>query len=207
MYQHIVNRDFPKGWMMRKLKLQVQISVDGFIAGLDGEMDWMVWDWDEALKNYVSRLTASVDTIVLGRKLAQEFIPYWENVALDEQNPERDFGKIMTAYRRVVFSGTLPKEAPWKNVEVASEDLKVTINGLKEEDGRDIIAYGGSSFVSSLIREGLIDDYYLFVNPTILGRGLPIFQSVERRLDLKLLECLRFDCGIGLLHYQTRQAE
>ena len=77
---------------MRKLKLQVQISVDGFIAGPDGEMDWMVWDWDDALKDYVSRLTDSVDTIVLGRKLAQEFIPYWENVALDERNPEQDFG-------------------------------------------------------------------------------------------------------------------
>ncbi len=191
---------------MRKLKLQVQVSVDGFIAGPDGEMDWMVWDWDEALKDYVSRLTDSVDTIVLGRKLAQEFIPYWEKVALDEQNPERDFGKIMTAYRRVVFSRTLPKDAPWKNVEVASEDLHVAIEKLKKEDGRDIIAYGGSSFVSSLIREDLIDEYYLFVNPVILGRGLPVFQSAQRKLDLKLLECSRFDCGIGLLHYESLHA-
>lgn len=192
---------------MRKLKLQVQISVDGFIAGPKGEMDWMVWDWDDALKDYVSKLTDSVDTIVLGRKLAQEFIPYWENVALDERNPERDFGKIMTAYRRVVFSSTLPKDIPWKNVEVASEELKAAITKLKEEDGRDIIAYGGSSFVASLIKEDLIDEYYLFVNPTVLGSGKPIFQAVKSKLDLKLLECLNFDCGIGLLHYQTKKVD
>ena len=106
-----------------------------------------------------------------------------------------------------IFKHPAERIAPWKNVEVASEDLKLAITKLKEEDGRDIIAYGGSSFVSSLIRENLIDEYYLFVNPAVLGSGLPIFQSVERRLDLKLLECLCFDCGIGLLHYQIRKAE
>lgn len=190
---------------MRKLKLQVQVSIDGFIAGPNGEMDWMVWDWDDALKDYVSKLTDSVDTIVLGRKLAQEFIPYWENVALDEKNPEWDFGKLMTIYRRVVFSKTLPRKAPWKNVEVVSEDLNIAMRKLKEEKGRDIIAYGGSSFVSSLIKEDLVDEYYLFVNPAALGRGLPIFQSVERKLDFKLHECLHFDCGIALLHYQKRK--
>lgn len=187
---------------MRKLKLQVQISVDGFIAGPSGEMDWMVWNWDDPLKDYVRALTDSVDTIVLGRKLAQEFIPYWEKVAMDERNPEQEFGKLMSKYRRLVFSRTLPKNVHWKNAEITSGDLGAVIAKLKEEDGKDIIAYGGSSFVSSLIKQALIDEYYLFVNPAVLGRGLSIFQSVEQRLDLKLVECSSFDCGIGLLHYR-----
>ena len=62
---------------MRKLKLQIQMSVDGYIAGVNGEMDWMVWDWDQKLNQYVTDLSESVDCIVLGRKLAEVFIPYW----------------------------------------------------------------------------------------------------------------------------------
>ena len=62
---------------MRKLKLQVQMSIDGYIAGPKGEMDWMVWDWDDELKQYVKAITDPVNCIVLGRKLAQGFIPHW----------------------------------------------------------------------------------------------------------------------------------
>ena len=77
---------------MRKLKLQVQMSIDGYIAGPNGEMDWMEWDWDDKLKQYVGDITASVDCIILGRKLAEGFIPYWSAVAANPEDPEHSAG-------------------------------------------------------------------------------------------------------------------
>lgn len=185
---------------MRKLKLQVQMSVDGFIAGANGEMDFAVWEWDDALKQYVTDLTAPVDCIVLGRKLAEGFIPYWAAVAADPANPEQQDGERFTATAKVVFSRTLA-EAPWPNTALATGDLATEINRLKAQPGGDIIAYGGSAFVASLIRHGLIDEYHLFVNPAAIGRGLAIFGELERKQALTLVKATPFACGIVCLHY------
>ncbi len=172
------------------------MSIDGYIAGLNGEMDWMVWDWDDELKNYVDNLTKPVDTIVLGRKLAEGFIDYWGEKTND---PELgDFARKMYYTQKVVFTKTM-KEHKWNNTSL-SGDLK-EIKKLKEQNGQDIIAYGGGAFVSSLIKEGLIDDFHLFVNPTALGKGMPIFEELENRQTLKLVEARPFACGITLLHY------
>ncbi len=92
---------------MRKLKLQVQSSIDGLIAGVNGEMDWMKWNWDDSLKNYVEEITSTIDCIVLGRKLAEGFIPYWADVAANVAHPEIAAGKRFTDTKKVVFSNTL----------------------------------------------------------------------------------------------------
>ena len=189
---------------MRKLKLQVQISVDGYIAGPNGEMDWMAWNWDDALKKYVGDLTDPIDTIILGRKLAEGFIPYWANVAANPDHPEFTSGKKYTDTHKVVFTKTLDKSA-WDNTVLAKGDLVDEINNLKQQEGKDIIAYGGSTFVSSLIKEGLIDEYHLFVNPTAIGDGMPIFQNLNENLKLKLVKSIAFDCGIAILHYEHLQ--
>ncbi|HEX2535695.1 MAG TPA: dihydrofolate reductase family protein, partial [Chitinophagaceae bacterium] len=132
---------------MRTLKLQVQMTLDGYMAGPDGEMDWMVLDWDEALKNYVSELTDPVDTIVMGRKLAEGFIPYWASVAADPGNPEAGAGRKFTDTPKVVFTRTL-EEPAWENTVLAKGDLAAEIRQLKMQEGGDIIAYGGAGFVS-----------------------------------------------------------
>lgn len=92
---------------MRKLKLQVQMTIDGFIAGKNGEMDFMSFNWDEQLKEYVTDLTKSFDCIVLGRNLAQGFIPYWKDVASNPENPEVEAGKIFSNTHKIVFTKTL----------------------------------------------------------------------------------------------------
>ena len=188
---------------MRKLKLQVQISVDGFIAGPQGAMDWLVWDWDEGLKQYVTAITDPVDTIVLGRTLAEGFIPTW---ASRLENPEtaEEGARKMVETPKVVFSHTLT-ESIWENTRLAKGSLVDEIKGLKKQSGGDIIAYGGGTFVSSLIKEGLIDDYHLFVNPAILGEGMAIFKDVRYKQNLELLASIAFDCGIVVLHYQPAQ--
>ncbi len=191
---------------MRKLKLQVQMTLDGFIAGPNGEMDFMEMNWGNDLQNYVKEITDPVGTIVLGRKLAEGFIPYWASVASNTDNPEVEAGKKFTNTPKVVFTKTLEdsnsKVVEWSNTVIA-RDLVKAITALKKESesNGDIIAYGGANFVSSLIKNGLIDEFHLFVNPTALGNGLPIFKELEDKQNLKLIKSTAFDCGIVVLNY------
>lgn len=188
---------------MRKLKLQVQMTVDGYIAGPNGEMDFMVWNWDDALKQYVQALTDPVDCIVLGRKLAEGFIPHWAAVAAQPDNPDYAAGKKFTDTRKVVFTKTLD-HSEWGNTVLAKGDLVNEITQLKKQDGSDIIVYGGATFVSALIKHGLIDDFHLFVNPTAIGSGLPIFRELASTQNLTLVKSQAFDCGIVMLNYAIK---
>jgi dihydrofolate reductase len=185
---------------MRKLKLQVQMTVDGYIAGLNGEMDWMTLDWDNELNRYVSEITEPVDTIVLGRILAEGFIPYWASVAANPDDPEFTAGHKFTDTPKVVFTKTLDKSI-WDNTVLAKDDLVDEITRLKKRKGKDIIAYGGASFVSALIKHGLVDEYHLLINPTAIGKGMPIFQELENQQNLRLIKSISFDCGIVALNY------
>lgn len=185
---------------MRKLKLQVQISVDGYIAGPNGEMDWLVWNWDDRLNEYVTNLTEPVDTIVLGRKLAEGFIPTWTARLANPETADSGARKFVET-PKIVFTKTLDY-SPWDETVLAKGDLVEEIAHLKKQDGRDIIAYGGGTFVSSLIKQGLIDEYFLFVNPVVLGQGMPIFEGVAYKQHLTLVEAIAFDCGIVVLRYE-----
>jgi dihydrofolate reductase len=185
---------------MRKLKLQTQLSLDGFIAGPKGEMDWMVWNWDDGLKKYVTELTEPVDCILLGRVLAQGFIPHWTS-ALTKPEPENEGAQKMVDTPKIVFSKTL-KKSEWDNTRLATGDLVEEISYLKKQPGKDIIAYGGSRFVSNLIKYGLIDEYHLFINPVAIGNGMTIFKTIDQKLNLKLVKATAFSCGIVVLCYQ-----
>lgn len=188
---------------MRKLKLQVQMTVDGYIAGPNSEMDWIEFNWDEPLKAYVTALTEPVDGIVLGRKLAEGFIPYWASVAANPADPQHSAGIKFTETPKVVFTKTL-EQSPWANTVLAKGDLTAAITELKQQAGRDLIAYGGATFVSSLIKEGLIDDFHLFINPAAIGQGKPIFQELAGQQKLTLVKATPFACGIVVLHYQPQ---
>jgi dihydrofolate reductase len=190
---------------MRKLKLQVQMSVDGYIARPNGEMDWMMmegWNWDDKYKKYVDELTQSVDTILLGRKMTSEFISYWSDVMSKPDNRDYMFAKKMIEIPKIVFSKTLDK-SEWINTELSKGDLRTEITRIKNQQGMDIIVYGGASFDSSLIKEKLIDEFYLFINPVALGRGMSIFKDLNDVRKFTLIESIVFDCGIVLLHYET----
>jgi dihydrofolate reductase len=189
---------------MRKLKLQVQMSVDGYIAGSNGEMDWMVWDWDDKLKRYVNELTEPVDTILLGRKMTDGFISYWSDVMSKPDDPFNAFAKKMIETPKVVFTKTLNK-SQWVNTDIATGDLRDEINKLKSQNGRDMIVYGGATFDSSLIKAGLIDEFHLFINPAAIGNGLTIFKDLNEIQKFNLVKSIAFDCGIVLLHYQQRR--
>jgi len=189
---------------MRKLKLQVQMSVDGYISGPNGEMDFLSRDWDDKLIKYVTELTEPIDTIVLGRKLAEGFIPHWAAAAANSADPEHAAGVKFNATPKVVFTRTLDK-SKWDNTVLAKGDLVDEITKLKKQAGRDIIAYGGVTFVSGLVKQNLIDEYHLFINPTAIGKGSTIFKELDAMQNLTLVKATPCDCGIVVLQYEPKR--
>ncbi|HEY3249906.1 MAG TPA: dihydrofolate reductase family protein [Ignavibacteria bacterium] len=186
---------------MRKLKLQVQLTVDGYHSGPNGELNWMNFNWDEKLIDYVNKLTDSCDTILLGRKMTDGFVNYWEGVLKTSESPEYDFARKMVNTPKIVFTKTLEK-SPWNNTKIEKGDLKEEVNKLKGLNGKDIIVYGGTSFVAKLIKEGLIDEYHLFINPAVIGNGKTIFGELDKTRSLALKNTIAFKNGIVMNHYE-----
>jgi dihydrofolate reductase len=187
---------------MRRFKLQTQVTVDGFMGGPNGEMDWTTFPWTDDISAYSDTLHASVDCIVLGRKLAEGFIPAWAAGPEGETQKSIDF---MNNTPKVVVSNTLT-ESPWENAVVAGGDLTEIVNRLKAQPGGDLIAYGGSTFVTNLIAAGLLDELHLFVNPVTIGAGLPVFPALDTPQQLRLVAAKPFDCGITVLHYEPKRS-
>ena len=186
----------------------MQLSVDGFVSSTNGKSsDWMVWDfgedwaWDDDLKEYHTNMTASIDCVLLSRKMAEGgFIDHWADMALNTNNPQSAFAKNITNARKIVVTQKLDRSI-WNNTELATGDLVTGVNNLKAQGGKDIIVYGGASFVSALIKERLIDEYHFVINPSILGSGVPIFNKISSRQDLTLIEARSYSKGMVVLIY------
>jgi dihydrofolate reductase len=185
---------------VRKFKLQVQTTVDGYMGGPNGEMDWTTFPWTDDLTAYSQALHDTVDLIVLGRRLAEGFIPAWAAGPEGETQESIDW---MNNTPKVVISNSLA-ESPWENAVVAGGDLADTINQLKARPGEDMIAYGGGTLVRDLIAGGLLDELHLFVNPTAIGTGIPVF---GHRRTLRLVTARPFDCGVTVLHFEPLVAD
>ena len=175
----------------------MQTTVDGFVAGPKGELDWMVTNWDDELKRYVNEITKPVDCILLGRKLAEGFIDSWDTRTTNPEGEDPEFISKMNETPKIVFSRTL-KTVEWKNTELTKGDLADEVNKLKSQNGKDMITYGGVNFVSNLIQQGLIDELHLFVHPTAIGSGMTIF---KKETNLKVNEAASFSCGVVVLNY------
>lgn len=188
---------------MRKLKLQMQVSLDGFNStGPNDEQQWVTWDLD-SVRPHVLALLDSIDTILIGRKLAVDYIPYWQDAVKSSGHPMHDFAIRIVSAQKVVFTKTLEKSI-WENTELAQGGLVEEVNRLKARPGKDIIVYGGSSFAAALAKEGLIDEFNFFINPVALGSGESLFSGLThwQKLELKHTEVL--ESGIILLRYEPR---
>jgi dihydrofolate reductase len=184
---------------MRKLKLQMQITLDGFVSSPDGGNDWVfVSGPDEAGFKKIVELADSSDTLLLGRKMSGEFLSHWENVVDNQPDSTwHSFARIMVNHRKIVFSRT-ETAIRGRNVEVENGDLVTAVQALKNQPGKDILVYGGAAFVSSLISFNLIDEYYFIINPVAIGAGLSIFK--ERKI-LKLKSSIAYGNGKVLNKY------
>lgn len=183
---------------MRKLILQSQVSIDGFIARPDGGNDWIVAIGDKEATDLAAKQARDIGLIIMGRKMSTEFLKWWEKtVDGDKNNPEYELGKLMVEIPKVIFSKTL-KSTNGRNATVENGDLKTEVNKLKAQSGKDIIVYGGANFVSNLIKEDLIDQYILYVNPTAIGKGMAIFHGDKK---LKLIKSTPHKEGIVVNQY------
>lgn len=175
------------------------MTVDGFVAGPEGELDWMTMATDdEKLFGLINELTDSSDVILMGRKMTGEFVSSWEDVVNNQpENPWHEFAKKMVGMKKIVFSKTV-ESMHGRNVSVENGDVVNAVNQLKGADGKDILVYGGAGFVSSLLDHGLIDELNLFINPTAIGDGMRIFSD---RIKLKLVNSEAYKAGIVVNKY------
>jgi dihydrofolate reductase len=189
------------------------MSIDGFVAALeDKALDESPTpekpsesETDPKLDQYIDSTISTSDTILLGRKMTNDFVTYWESIANNHpESPEFPLAKKLVDTPKVVFSKTL-KKSTWNNTTLATGDLVDEVNKLKNQPGKDIIVYGGGGFVSSLIKEGLIDEYHLFINPHALGQGMPIFNKLTKQFNLKLKSATAFSNGVALLLYEPKR--
>ena len=192
---------------MKKLILEVQTSIDGFVAAEDGSTSWMSWNWGEdwtwtpELQQYHNELTAATECILLSRKMAEEgFIHHWAGMAQKAGSAVQGFAQKITDLPKVVFTKTLD-ESRWDNTTLAKGNLVQEINALKAR--YNLIAYGGAGFAASLISAGVVDEIHLLVNPVAIGKGMPIFNKVKGTLPLTLISSTAYSNGMMLVKYKT----
>lgn len=192
---------------MRKIITTTWVSLDGFIAGPNGEMDWIGEIYDEAMGKYEGDLVSSADTLLLGRVTYQSFAGSWPYVP-DSPNAsegEKEYARQLNAMRKIIFSRTL-ESVEWNNSTLKKEVITEEIQQLKHETGRDMLIYGSASLVPTLTNLGLIDEYQILVHPVILGGGKPLFQDIRDRVKLKLVNSRTHPSGVAVLTYQPREA-
>ncbi|HVR82186.1 MAG TPA: dihydrofolate reductase family protein [Luteimonas sp.] len=135
--------------------------------------------------------------------MAVDYIPHWENVATKPDDPFYEVAQRIVRARKVVFTKTLDK-SEWGNTDLAKGNIVEEIGQLKSRNKKDIYVNGGSSFVSSLIKERLIDEFHFFVNPVALGKGVPIFGELGEFQELKLKKSIVYNSGLVLLNYELK---
>ncbi len=176
-------------------------SLDGFVAGPNGEMDWI--KFDDALFNFVGTMTDQADTALYGRVTYEMMQAYWPTAG-DGPNAgkhEREHSAWYNKVSKVVLSRTM-QDAGLQNTTVISDQLQENINNIKQQEGKNILIFGSPRASQSLLNEDLVDEFWLFLNPIILGKGMPLFNTVTGTTPLKLVESKTFDCGVIALHYE-----
>jgi dihydrofolate reductase len=185
---------------MRKVVLSMQVSLDGFIARPNGELDWHLVDGE--FNEYAKDLLDSVDTLVFGRVTYQLMAAFWPT-ATTNGPVEARIAERLNTLPKVVFSRTL-KKVEWKNSRLAEGGIAEEILKMKQQPGKDI-GIGGSSIVSALAPLGLIDEYRILVVPVVLGSGKPLFKDIKGSINLKLRKTKTFSSGLVLLTYQPEK--
>lgn len=178
----------------------MHISLDGFVAGPHGEMNWI--KVDEEIFDFVGKRISEGDTALYGRVTYQMMENYWP-AAGDKPTATRhdiEHSKWYNNVHKVVLSKTL-KEADLVNTTIISDNLADSINEIRQQDGKDILLFGSPTATHSLIQQNLIDGYWLFVNPVVLGSGIPLFVDIKDKIKLNLLSTRRFTCGVTELNY------
>lgn len=190
---------------MRKIISFMHISLDGFVAGPNGEMNWI--KVDQEIFDFVGKRIREGDTALYGRVTYQMMENYWPTAADKPTATKHDIehSKWYSKVHKVVLSKTMNPDSHeakgLTNTTIISNNLSDRINEIKQQAGNDILLFGSPTATHSLIQHNLIDGYWLFLNPIILGRGIPLFTGVKDKIKLKLLTTHQFTCGVTELNY------
>jgi dihydrofolate reductase len=187
---------------MGKIISFMHISLDGFVAGPNGEMDWI--KVDEEIFDYVGKRISESDTALYGRVTYQMMENYWPT-ATDKPTATRhdiEHSQWYSKVHKVVLSKTMKVDG-LTNAEIISDNLANRINEIKQKAVTEILLFGSPTATNSLIQLNLIDGYWLFVNPIILGQGIPLFTDIKNKINIKLLTTRQFICGVTALDYSV----
>ncbi|MBE7176965.1 MAG: dihydrofolate reductase family protein [Mucilaginibacter polytrichastri] len=189
---------------MKKIISFMHISLDGFVAGPNGEMNWI--HVDEEIFEHVGRRISETDTAMYGRVTYDMMESYWPTAGEqpDASRHDKDHAKWYKTAQKIVLSDTMIG-TDTAGTTVISGDLSAHIQEIRRQPGSEILVFGSPSATHALMRENLIDGYWLFVNPVILGRGIPLFSGIEDKINLKLLTTKQFGSGVMELSYEVER--
>jgi dihydrofolate reductase len=192
---------------MRELVASVNVTLDGFMAGPDGSLDWHFKYWDGELCESLCRQLARADTILLGARTYEAFANYWPAKANDLLMAKEDIvmAELMNQHTKAVVSKSIHL-TPWRNTILLKGKLKKQIDQLKAQPGRDIIVLGSGQLVSSLMKLNLVDRYELWVHPVVISTGKRLFPTLSHNLQMRLTNTQVFSSGIVRLSYGCEKA-
>ena len=182
---------------MRKVILFNAVTLDGFFAGPNGEIDWH--NVDEEFNEFAIDQLNSTDGLIFGRVTYQLMASYWPTPSALTDDPI--IADKMNNLPKIVFSKTLEK-AEWNNTKLIKGNIAEEISKLKRQPGKDLFVFGSADLASTLTNLGLIDEYRIIVNPVVLGNGKPLFKGIKDKLHLKLVNTKTFRSGNVLLYYE-----
>lgn len=183
----------------------MHISLDGFVAGPNGEMDWI--NVDQEIFDHVGKRISKGDTALYGRVTYQMMENYWPTAGdkPDASKHDIEHSAWYKKIHKIVLSKTMNpdsyREKSLVNTTIISDNLSDRISEIKQKPGEDILVFGSPRATHSLMQQNLIDGYWLFVNPIILGKGIPLFTNIKEKINLKLLSTQQFSCGVTELNY------
>ncbi len=186
---------------MRRLVLFMHTSLDGFVAGPNGEMDWI--NVDNELFDFAGEFTDRADTALYGRVTFQMMENYWPTAA-DQPTASRhdiEHSRWYNSVAKIVLSRTI-QQADFANTTILSDNIPQSLVRIKQQTGKSILMFGSPTAAHALTQHNLIDDYWLFVNPVLLGKGIPLFADVNERKLLNLSGTRAFSSGVIGLHYE-----
>lgn len=188
---------------MRKLISFMHVSLDGFVTGPNGEMDWIIMD-EEIFKDAID-LAATTDTALYGRRTYQMMESYWPDVLANPNSTalELHHAEWVENVHKIVFSRTL-KDVEWNNTELIRENVAEQIMKLKQGQGKDMMIFGSPKLTHSFILMNLIDEYRINVNPIVLGNGIPLFKNINHTVELALLKTKKFSSGVVGFYYAQK---
>ena len=190
---------------MRKIVSFVHLSLDGFVSTADGGLNWV--SLSEELFDYVGQRIQQTDTALYGRVTYQMMEGYWPTAAAQPNASKHDHehSRWYKTARKIVLSKTLD-DKNLGHTKIVRDHLSEEINQLKQEVGSEVLLFGSPSATHTLMAENLIDEYWLFIHPVLLGQGVPLFKNIKDRTKLKLITSKTFASGVVCMHYEVKGA-